>query len=131
LDPRRLAKRHREHFYDGTGRRVQDVSTYNIQKVFVYDVFGQAAAEYSLDAQSLPCTTCYIATDHLGSTRTVPAVGNAVATTGRIARGAIALDHGIAKPIVPIASGAYLGYGAITENPENQLDNFIGWAPRA
>jgi RHS repeat-associated protein len=29
------------------------------------------AAEYSLGAQSLPCTTCYIATDHLGSTRMV------------------------------------------------------------
>jgi RHS repeat-associated protein len=29
------------------------------------------AAEYSLGTQSLPCTTCYIATDHLGSTRMV------------------------------------------------------------
>jgi RHS repeat-associated protein len=50
---------------------VQEVSTYNVEKVFVYDVFGQMAAEYSLGAQSLPCTTCYIATDHLGSTRMV------------------------------------------------------------
>src|SRR6185437_11637898 len=53
------------------GRRVQEVSTYNVEKVFVYDAFGQMAAEYSLGAQSLPCTTCYIATDHLGSTRMV------------------------------------------------------------
>ena len=29
------------------------------------------AAEYSIGAQSLPCTTCYIATDHLDSTRMV------------------------------------------------------------
>jgi RHS repeat-associated protein len=59
------------YFYDGAGRRVQEVSTYNVEKVFVYDVFGQMAAEYSIGAQSLPCTTCYIATDHLGSTRLV------------------------------------------------------------
>jgi len=37
------------------------------KKIFVYDVFGQMAAEYSIGAQSLPCTTCYIATDYLGS----------------------------------------------------------------
>jgi RHS repeat-associated protein len=59
------------YLYDGAGRRVQAVSTYNVEKVFVYDAFGQMAAEYSLGAQSLPCTTCYIATDHLGSTRMV------------------------------------------------------------
>jgi RHS repeat-associated protein len=59
------------YLYDGAGRRVQEVSTYNVEKVFVYDVFGQMAAEYSRGAQSLPCTTCYIATDHLGSTRMV------------------------------------------------------------
>jgi RHS repeat-associated protein len=59
------------YFYDGAGRRVQEVSTYNVEKVFVYDAFGQMAAEYSIGAQSLPCTTCYIATDHLGSTRMV------------------------------------------------------------
>ena len=57
------------YLYDGAGRRVQEVSTYNVEKVFVYDVFGQMAAESSLGAQSLPCTTCYIATDHLGLTR--------------------------------------------------------------
>lgn len=45
------------NLYDGAGRRVQEVSTYNIEKVFVYDAFGQMAAEYSLGAQSLPCTT--------------------------------------------------------------------------
>ena len=49
------------YLYDGAGRRVQEVSTYNVERVFVYDVFGQMAAEYSLGAQSLPCTTCYIA----------------------------------------------------------------------
>ena len=61
----------RYYLYEGAGRRVQEVSTYNVEKMFVYDVFGQMAAEYSLGAQSLPCTTCYIATDHLGSARMV------------------------------------------------------------
>jgi hypothetical protein len=28
------------YFYDGAGQRVQEVSTYNTEKVFVYDVFG-------------------------------------------------------------------------------------------
>ena len=45
------------YLYDGVGRRVQEVSTYNVEKVFVYDAFGQMAAEYSIGAQSLPCTT--------------------------------------------------------------------------
>ena len=45
------------YLYDGVGRRVQEVFTYNIEKVFVYDAFGQMAAAYSLGAQSLPCTT--------------------------------------------------------------------------
>lgn len=62
----------------------------------------------------------------LDAVGTIPAVGNAIATIGRIARGAMALDHGITKPFVPIASAAYSGYGAITGKPENQLDNFIG-----
>jgi RHS repeat-associated protein len=66
-----------------------------------------------------------IALDAIG---TIPAVGNAVATTGRIARGAVALNHGITNPIVPIAAGAYSGYGAITQGPENPADNFVGLA---
>jgi hypothetical protein len=43
--------------------------------VFVYDAFGQVAAEY--DSGTRPpdavadCTTCYLFADHLGSTRAV------------------------------------------------------------
>jgi RHS repeat-associated protein len=59
------------YYYDGAGRRVQEVSTYSTEKVFVYDVFGQLSAEYSVGMPAPPCTTCYIATDHLGSTRLV------------------------------------------------------------
>jgi RHS repeat-associated protein len=57
--------------YDGAGRRVQEISTYNTEKVFVYDVFGRLSAEYSVGMPAPPCSTCYIATDHLGSTRLV------------------------------------------------------------
>jgi YD repeat-containing protein len=31
--------------YDGAGQRVQEVSTYNTEKVFVYDAFGHLSAE--------------------------------------------------------------------------------------
>jgi RHS repeat-associated protein len=57
--------------YDGAGRRVQEISTYNTEKVFVYDVFGRLSAEYSVGTPAPPCSTCYIATDHLSSTRLV------------------------------------------------------------
>ena len=57
--------------YDGAGRRVQEISTYNTEKVFVYDAFGQLLAEYSVGTPAPPCSTCYIATDQLGSTRLV------------------------------------------------------------
>src|SRR6185437_8117882 len=57
--------------YDGAGRRVQEISTYNTEKVFVYDAFGRLSAEYSVGMPAPPCSTCYIAADHLGSTRLV------------------------------------------------------------
>ena len=66
-----------------------------------------------------------IALDVIGA---IPAVGNAVAATGRIARAALALNHAITNPIVPIASGAYSGYEAITAKTQDPLDNFVGIA---
>ncbi len=60
-----------DYYYDGAGRRVQEISTYNTEKVFVYDAFGRLSAEYSTGMPAPPCTTCYIAADHLGSTRLV------------------------------------------------------------
>ena len=43
----------------------------------MYDVFGQLAAEYSTSAKTAnpACGTCYITTDHLGSTRLITDVG--------------------------------------------------------
>jgi RHS repeat-associated protein len=54
--------------YDYAGHRVQASDG-----IYVYDAFGNLAAEYSLNsAQQKPaCVTCYYTTDHLGSTRVI------------------------------------------------------------
>ena len=39
--------------------------------MYAYDAFGQLKAEYGTAALTPLCTTCYLATDHLGSTRLV------------------------------------------------------------
>jgi RHS repeat-associated protein len=70
--------------YDGEGRRVMkvdcalgavtcDSATQGAASTwFVYDAQGQLAAEYTNGAVAAPpCTTCYVMTDHLGSTRVV------------------------------------------------------------
>lgn len=56
--------------YDGNGLRVMSEGPGG-GTVFVYDAAGNLTAEY--DAQPPPsvCTTCYVTTDHLGSTRVV------------------------------------------------------------
>jgi RHS repeat-associated protein len=47
------------------------VST-GLQTVYVYDIGGKLVAEYSSGAASVPpCHTCFLSTDHLGSTRLV------------------------------------------------------------
>ncbi len=56
--------------YDGDGRRVIK-STGTATNVYVYDASGELAAEYDSTPQSSPCSTCYLATDHLGTTRIV------------------------------------------------------------
>ena len=56
--------------YDGNGRRVTKSSASG-STVYVYDAGGQLAAEYSTIANTSPCTTCYLGTDHLGTTRLV------------------------------------------------------------
>jgi RHS repeat-associated protein len=57
--------------YDGLGQRVQKTLPSGTT-AYVYDAFGQLAAEYTTTPQtSAPCTTCYLSTDHLGSTRLV------------------------------------------------------------
>ncbi len=55
--------------YDGDGRRVTK-TTGGVTTTYVYDAKGDLAAEYSTQPPP-PCLTCYVATDHLGSTRVV------------------------------------------------------------
>jgi len=70
--------------YDGEGRRVVKVqcgigaatcdttTSGAVSTWFVYDAQGQLAAEYTNGTvAAVPCTTCYLTTDHLGSTRVV------------------------------------------------------------
>jgi len=57
--------------YDGLGQRVSKVYG-GVTTAYVYDAFGNPAAEYSSAATSLPvCATCYLSWDHIGSTRLV------------------------------------------------------------
>jgi RHS repeat-associated protein len=63
--------------YDAEGRRVKQVSgtsPVTLTTYFVYDAMGGLAAEYEVKTGEYPtpaaqCTTCYLAQDHLGSTR--------------------------------------------------------------
>jgi YD repeat-containing protein len=58
--------------YDGDGRRVMKSVSTGLQTVYVYDIGGKLVAEYSSGATSVPpCHTCFLSTDHLGSTRLV------------------------------------------------------------
>ena len=56
--------------YDGEGRRVLKQGPATTTE-YVYDAMGELAAEYTVvgTAPAAPCTTCYLMTDHLGSTR--------------------------------------------------------------
>src|SRR5581483_2669875 len=59
------------YYYDGAGQRVEKSGPSGLT-VYVYDAFGQLAAEYSgSSAVNPPCTTCYLSYDHLGSLRLV------------------------------------------------------------
>ena len=58
--------------YDGDGQRVMKAVSTGLQTVYVYDIGGKLVAEYSSGAVSVPpCHTCFLSTDHLGSTRLV------------------------------------------------------------
>jgi YD repeat-containing protein len=69
-DPPALGGGTENYIYDGDGRRVGKWAP-NAVTVFVYDAFGQLAAEYWTATNTPPCTTCYLSYDHLGSTRLV------------------------------------------------------------
>jgi len=54
--------------YDADGRRVTKTSS-GVTTTYVYDVTGQLAAQYATGGTA-PCpATCFLMTDHLGSTR--------------------------------------------------------------
>jgi RHS repeat-associated protein len=61
------------YVYDGDGRRVQKAIVNGPTTTYAYDIFGKLIAEYSSNpgGSTPPCGTCYISTDHLGSTRLV------------------------------------------------------------
>jgi RHS repeat-associated protein len=42
-----------------------------VTTTYVYDATGNLAAEYSSQPPPMPCQTCYLTTDHLGSTRVI------------------------------------------------------------
>jgi RHS repeat-associated protein len=94
--------------YDGDGRRVTK-TTGGVTTTYVYDAGGNLAAEYSSQPPTMPCQTCYLTTDHLGSTRVITDQnGNAVSrhdflpfgeelvTSNRTA----ALDYGVADNVM-------------------------------
>lgn len=55
--------------YDAEGRRVMRQSPTEGTTVYIYDLSGQLAAQYSSPAPVSTCTTCYLTTDVLGSVR--------------------------------------------------------------
>jgi len=55
--------------YDGAGERVKKQISGGAATIYVHDAFGQLAAEYSIAQNTAPCVTCYVVSDHLGSTR--------------------------------------------------------------
>jgi RHS repeat-associated protein len=62
-----------QYSYDAEGKRITKSFLSGPSTVYVYDVFGSLAAEYSsAPLTTAPvCGTCYLSTDHLGSTRLV------------------------------------------------------------
>jgi RHS repeat-associated protein len=60
------------YVYDGSGLRVQKTAG-GQTTTYVYDAWGNLAAEYSTGPAATLCgaASCYLATDHLGSTRLV------------------------------------------------------------
>jgi len=67
--------------YYGAGQRVKKVSG-GVTTVYVYDAFGNLAAEYFSQTPTSPCgtATCYLVTDHLGSTRMLTDIGGSGGT---------------------------------------------------
>ncbi|MEZ5403663.1 MAG: RHS repeat-associated core domain-containing protein [Bryobacteraceae bacterium] len=64
--------------YDGLGQRVKKVTNGSSASYFAYDAFGRLAAEYDYSSPApAACVTCYLTTDHLGSTRVISSQASA------------------------------------------------------
>ena len=116
--------------YDGDGRRV--ISTANgVNTVFVYDAMGNLAAKYTSGVGgAVPCTTCYLSWDHLGSTRMVTdQVGNLVARHDFLAFGEEIRNGYAGRP----SNGVWGGLDSVNQkftgkerDSESGLDYFRG-----
>jgi RHS repeat-associated protein len=58
------------YWYDGLGQRVEK-SGPGGTTMYVYDALQRLVAEYGTNGPTSPCTTCYLAWDHLGTVRLV------------------------------------------------------------
>jgi len=99
--------------YDGDGRRVEKTAG-GVTTTYVYDAMGNLAAEYSSQPPSMPCQTCYLTTDHLGSTRAI------TSQTGGLVSRHDFLPFG--EELATINRTAAQGYGVA----DNVLQRFTG-----
>jgi len=87
--------------YDGDNHRILKQTPAGTT-IYVYDASGELTAEYSTAPQTNPCLTCYLTTDHLGSTRVMTSPA-----------GAVVSQH----DYLPFGEEVPLGYGGRTALP--------------
>ncbi len=114
--------------YDGDGRRIISAAN-GVNTVFVYDATGNLAAKYTSGVGgTVPCTTCYLSWDHLGSTRMVTEQsGNLVARHDYLAFGEEIRNGYAGRP----SNGTWGGLDTVSQkftgkerDPESGLDYF-------
>ncbi|HXP07491.1 MAG TPA: RHS repeat-associated core domain-containing protein, partial [Acidobacteriaceae bacterium] len=70
-EPPSLGSSVETYAYDGNGQRVLKVAPGAVDTLYVYDVFGHLAAEYTTAGVVAVCQTCFLTYDHLNSVRMV------------------------------------------------------------
>lgn len=103
------------YVYDAEGRRVKKTNPSIGTVVYVYDAFGQLAAEHGAGGTA-GCDTCYLFTDHLGTTR---AVGD---KNGAVVKRRDHMPFG-EEVVAPWLNGRGAVYGAAT----TVKPGFTGW----
>jgi RHS repeat-associated protein len=103
------------YVYDAEGRRVKKTNPTIGTVVYVYDAFGQLAAEHGAGSTA-GCDTCYLLTDHLGTTR---AVGD---KNGVVVKRRDHMPFG-EEVVAPWLNGRGAVYGAAT----TVKPGFTGW----